>query len=168
MQNYATNCHLCTIAQLCRTISLQLRHVLRIWKKNLLNSNISSTSSHNMVIVGPQTADIGSGVWGTGANFNEFRILRSLLHRHRAVEVNQTLHYVWPSPGLVHYICILGGSCPQTEFCQVQNSLCVQVLRYRILAELLHALEQWASAKSTVVSSRNRAASHSTLGGRTV
>jgi len=31
------------------------------------------------------------------------------------------LHDVWPSPGLVH--CIL------TEFCLVQNSLCVQVLR---------------------------------------
>ena len=32
--------------------------------------------------------------------------------------------------GLVHYIglYIFGGSCPITEFCQVQNSLCVQVL----------------------------------------
>ena len=31
-----------------------------------------------------------------------------------------------------------GGSCPVTEFCQVQNSLCVQVLRSPILAALLH------------------------------
>jgi len=30
------------------------------------------------------------------------------------------------------------GSCQLTEFCQVQNSLCVQVLRYPILAALLH------------------------------
>ena len=30
------------------------------------------------------------------------------------------------------------GSCPLTEFCQVQNSLCVQVLRSPILAALLH------------------------------
>jgi len=40
------------------------------------------------------------------------------------------------------------GSCPLVEFCQVQNSLCVQVLRTPILATLLHGtrLEQWASA----------------------
>jgi len=39
---------------------------------------------------------------------------------------------------LVHYIYIFGDSCPITEFCQVQNSLCVQVLRSPILAPLLH------------------------------
>ena len=27
-----------------------------------------------------------------------------------------------------YYIYIFGGSCPLTEFCQVQNLLCVQVL----------------------------------------
>ena len=32
----------------------------------------------------------------------------------------------------------LGGFCPLTEFCQVQTSLCVQVLRSPILAALLH------------------------------
>jgi len=32
--------------------------------------------------------------------------------------------YVWPSPGLVHYIyTFLGGSCPLTKFCRLQNSL---------------------------------------------
>ena len=30
------------------------------------------------------------------------------------------------------------GSCPLTEFCQLQNSLCVQVLRSSILAALMH------------------------------
>ena len=29
---------------------------------------------------GPLTAEIGSGVWGTPANFNEFRVLAALLH----------------------------------------------------------------------------------------
>jgi len=48
------------------------------------------------------------------------------------------LHDLWQSPGLVHYIYIFGGSCPLTEFCQVQNSLCVKVLRSPILAALLH------------------------------
>jgi len=43
------NRHLGTIAQLCRAVSSQLRHVSTIGKKYLLSSNISSTCSHNMV-----------------------------------------------------------------------------------------------------------------------
>jgi len=40
------------------------------------------------------------------------------------------------------------GLLPLREFCQVQNSLCVQVLHSSILAALLHtALKQWAWAK---------------------
>jgi len=78
-------------------------------------------------------------VWGTPANLNGFRVLASLLQRHRSTEANQTLHGVWPSPGLVHHIYIFEASCPVTEFCQVQNSLCIlQVLRCRILVALLH------------------------------
>jgi len=91
-----------------------------------------------MVNFGPLTAEIGSGVWGIPANFNGFRVLPSLLHRRRSPEANQTLHDVWPSPGLAHYIYTFVDSCPLTEFCQVQNALCVQVLRFPILAALLH------------------------------
>jgi len=75
---------------------------------------------------------------GTPANFNGFRVLASLLHRRRSPEVSQTLHDVWPSPGLAHYIYSFWGSCPLTEFCQVQNWLCVQVLRSPMLSVLLH------------------------------
>jgi len=50
-------------------------------KKNLLNSNISSTCPHNMVNVGPLTAEIGLPVWGAPTNFNRFRVLASLLQR---------------------------------------------------------------------------------------
>jgi len=108
-------------------------------RKNLLSSNISSTCPHNMVNFGPLAAEIGPVVWGTPTNFNWFRVLAPLLQRHRSTEANQTLRGVWPSPGLVHYIYISGGSCPVTEFCQVQNSLCIlQVLRSRILVALLH------------------------------
>ena len=78
-------------------------------RKNLLNSNISSTCPHNMVNVGLLAAEIGSGVWCTPANFNGFRVLAALLHRRRTMEVNQTLHDVWPSPGLVHYTYTFGG-----------------------------------------------------------
>ena len=53
-------------------------------KKNLLNRNISSTCPHNMVNFGPLTAEIGSGVWGTPANFNGFRVLAALLQSQTA------------------------------------------------------------------------------------
>jgi len=61
------------------------------WKKNLLNINISSTYRHNMVTFGSLTAEIGSGVWATPANFNGFRVLAALLHGIVVVGVSQTL-----------------------------------------------------------------------------
>ena len=66
-----------------------------------------------------------------------FHIMALLLHRHHSTEVNQTLHYVWQSPALVHYLYIFGGLCSLAEFCHVEDSLCVQVLRSPILAALL-------------------------------
>jgi len=75
------------------------------------------------------------------------------------LEANQTLHDVWPSPGLVHYIYIFRGSCPITEFCEVQNSLCVQVLRSPILSALPHGtrvvgigqtLRRWAEGATYI------------------
>jgi len=102
----------------------------------MLNSNISSTCFYNMVNFSPLTAEICWRVWGTQANFNGFRVLASLLQRRRSPEANQTLHNVWPSPGLLHYVYIFGGSCPLTEFRHVQNSVCFQVLRSPILAAL--------------------------------
>jgi len=44
-----------------------------------LNSNISSTCTHNMVNFGSLAAEIGSGVWGTPANLHGFCVLPSLL-----------------------------------------------------------------------------------------
>jgi len=85
-------------------------------KKNLLNSYISSTCPHNVVNFSLLLAEIGWWVWGTPANFNSFLVLASLLHRCRSTELNQTLHDVCPSPGLVHYINIFGGFCPLMEF----------------------------------------------------
>jgi len=75
-------------------------------KKNLLNSNISSTCAHNMATFGPLAAEIGLPVWGIPANFNGFWVLVSLLHRRLSTEVNQTLHGVWLSLGQVHYMYI--------------------------------------------------------------
>ena len=58
----AKNRHLRTIAQLCRAISSQLRHVSTIGK-NMLSSNMSSRCLHNMVNFGPLAAEIVSLVW---------------------------------------------------------------------------------------------------------
>ena len=106
--------HLRAIAQLCRAISSQGRIDNR---KNWLNSNMSSACLQNMANFGPLTAEIDSGIWGTLANINGFRVLPSLLQRRRSPEANQTLHDVWPSPGL---------ACPLT------------VLVSHILVALLH------------------------------
>jgi len=91
-QKVAKNRHLGTIAQLCRAISSQIRHVgLSTIEKNLLSSNISSICPHNMVNFGPLAAKIVSLVWGTPANFNGFGILAALLHGILVVGVSQTL-----------------------------------------------------------------------------
>jgi len=71
-----------------------------------------STCLHNMANFGALTTEIVSEVCGTPANFNGFRVLRSLLQRRRSPEANQTLHDVWPSTGLVHYVYIFGGPSP--------------------------------------------------------
>ena len=108
-----------------------------IWT-NYVTVTISSTCFHSTLNFGPLAAEIGWWVWVIQANFNGFRVLGSLLHRRRWTKVNQTLHGVWLSPGLVHCIYIFGASCPLTEFYKVQYSLCVHVLRSPILAALLH------------------------------
>jgi len=51
--------------------------------------------------------DIGLLVRGTPANFNRFCVLALLLQQGRSTEADQTLHDVWPTPGLVHYTLCL-------------------------------------------------------------
>ena len=63
----------------------------------------------------PTIAKIGSGVWGTSANFNEFRVLASLLAHRRPTKLctmfGRLLGY--------YNIYIFGGYRPRTEFRQV-------------------------------------------------
>jgi len=100
-----------------------------------------------MVNFGLLAAEIVSLVWGTPANFNWFRVLASLLQQRRSTEVNQTLHNVWQSPGLVRHIYTFGISCPLTEFCHVQNSLCVHL---RTIARLSRAISSQLRHLSTI------------------
>jgi len=97
-------------------------------RKKLLSSNISSRCSHNMANFGPLMAEISSGVWCTPAKFNDFRVLPSLLQRRRSPEANQTLHDIWPFPGLVRYIYILRAVSLLRNFSRCKMH-CVQVLQ---------------------------------------
>ena len=57
----------------------------------------------------------------------------------------------WTGTLYIHF----WGSCPVTEFCQVQSSFCVQVLRSPILAALLHDTRV-VGVSQTAVLSRGR------------
>jgi len=90
-------------------------------RKKLLTGNIFFICLHNMVNLGSLTAEICWRVWGTPANFNGFRVLPSLLQRRRSLEANQTVHDVWSSPRLVHYIhfrelLLADGILPRGKF----------------------------------------------------
>jgi len=52
-------------------------------------------------------------------------------------------------------IYLFGGSCPVPEFCQLQNSLCVQVFRSPILAALLHGTRAVGVSQSVRRGTRN-------------
>ena len=51
-----------------------------------------------MANFGPLTAEIGSGVCGTTANFNGFHVLAALLHSTGVVGVSQTLRIEQRAP----------------------------------------------------------------------
>jgi len=91
-------------------ISLQQRRASTIGKKLVKRQYLLHMSSQNMANFGPLTAEIGSEVWGTAANFNAFRVLPSLLQRRRSPEANQTLHDVWPSHWLVCTVYTFSGA----------------------------------------------------------
>ena len=57
---------------------------------------------------------------------------------------------------MVHCVYTFSGALDLTEYCPVQNSLNVQVLRSPILAALLHGIQQQASAKLCGVLQRTR------------
>jgi len=99
------NRHLGTIAQLCRAAGwiFATKECIDNRKKNLLNSNISSACPHNMANFDSLAAEIGSGVWGTPANFNRFRILAVLLYATLVVGIGQTLRR-WTEGARATYI----------------------------------------------------------------
>jgi len=108
----------------CRAVSSQVKHISTIGKK-LLNSNTSSTCTHNMENFGPLAAETGSRVVGNPSKFQQLSRLAFVSAASYCSDV-------------VHRRPTFGGFCSLTEFCQVQTSLCAQVLSSPILAALLH------------------------------
>ena len=135
-KNDAKNHHLRTIAQICRAISLQLKHISTIGK------NVKQQYLLHMSLQYGELRSTNGWDWFGSlrhpSKFQRISRLRYCSDVRCSPEANQTLHDVWQSPALVHCIFIFGGSCLLTEFYHVQNSLCFQVLPSPILAALLH------------------------------
>jgi len=89
-KNDAKNRHLCTIPQLCRAISLQLRHVSTIGKKLVKQQYIPHKSSQYGELRPTSGWDLLASL-GTPANCNAFRLLAALLHGILVLGVSQTL-----------------------------------------------------------------------------
>jgi len=106
-------------------------------EKNLLNSNIFPTCPHNTVNFGPLTAEIGRRVWAPqqiSMGFSSWLRYCTDVAQRRSTKLCTMFGRL---PGWWTYLHFRGLTL--TEFCQVQNSLCVQVLRSPILAALLHS-----------------------------
>ena len=102
-------------------------------KKNLLNSNISSTS--------PQCGELrptnGWHMLASLGHTSKFQRVSRVGFITALTSLNQTFAgclTVSCSGTHIHF----WGSCPITGFCQMQNTLCDQLLRSPILTALLH------------------------------
>jgi len=81
--------HLGTIAQcLSGYIFVKKAHLDN--REKTVKQQYLPTRPHSMANFGPLTAEVGSLVWGTPANFDGFRVLSALLHSTRVVGASQT------------------------------------------------------------------------------
>jgi len=106
-------------------------------KKNLLNSNMSSACLYNM-------ANLTTSGWdrfGSLRHSTKFQRVSRLAFFTAATLFTggqpRCLAVSWA--GTLYLYAFLGALAPMTEFCPVQNSLCIQVLHSHILAALLHS-----------------------------
>ena len=133
------NRHLGTITQLCRSVSSQLRHVSTVGKKHV--------KQQYLFHMFPQYGELRpTSGWDRLAGYrhpSKFQRLSRVAFVTAATSVNGSqpnfARCLAVSCADIDYLYIFGGCCPVTEFCQVQNSLCVlQVLHSLRLAALLH------------------------------
>jgi len=132
-KNYAKNRHLRTIAQICQPISLQLRHISTVRKKLVKWQYLLDMSSQY-----PELWPIDG--WDPLASLGhrrKFLGLVTVLTLLNGRQPNFARCLAISCAGIL-YIHFGAVAPPPTEFCQVQNLLCIQMFRSLILAALLH------------------------------
>jgi len=124
-------------------------------RKKLLNSNISSTCRHIMVNIGPLTPEIFWRVWGTPQISTGFAswlcYCTDVAQRRSAAKRCRMFGRLLRCYTIYTFL----GPCPLTEFCNVQNSVCVQVLSSPILEALLHDTRAAAVSQRSWRGARN-------------
>jgi len=132
------NCHLGTIAQLCRAESSQIRHVSTTGKKICWTTcpphvaTIWRTSAHSRLRSFPEFGALQQ----ISTGFASWLRYCSDVARRRPTQLCTMFGRLLGWYNI--YIYTFGGFCPLTEFYHVQNSRYVQVLRSPILAASLH------------------------------
>ena len=104
-KNDAKNRDLSTIAQLCRAISSQLRHVSTIGKK-LVKQQYLLQMSLQYGELGPLKAEIDWRVWGTLSYFNRYCVLAVLLHAARQSSSGRQPNFAALNRG--RHLCLAG------------------------------------------------------------
>ena len=104
-----------------------------------------------MVNFSPLMAEISSGVWALqqiSMGFASWLRYCTDIAQRRSTKLCRMF-------GRLLGWYIFGGSCPLMEFCQLQNSLCFQVLRFPILAALPHGTRAAAVRQTLWHGTRN-------------
>jgi len=131
------NRHLRTIAQICWAISSQLRHVSTIRKKLVKHQYLLYVSSQYGELPPTNGRDRLASL-GHPSKFQRVSRLGFLTAptslNGRQPNFAWSLAISWTGTLCIHFL----GLLPPTDYCQVQNSLCIQVLHSPILAALLH------------------------------
>ena len=107
-------------------------------QKKIVKQQYLLHMSHNMLNFGPLTAEICWQVWGTPANFNEFRVLAALLNGTLVVGISQTLWQWTEAPPIFSRAAIMLGIGPHS------SSICyktVYTLVFHKTADLSHEPE---------------------------
>jgi len=146
--------HLRTITQLCRAISSQLRHESTIGKKLVKQQYLLHRSSQYEL-----WPTNGWDLLGSLGHPNKFKWVSRLGFVTAPTSLNggqpnfsQCLAISWAGTLYIHF----WSSCPLMQFCQLQNSLRLQVLCSPILIALLHGTWAVSISQSLRHGTRNR------------
>jgi len=122
----------------CTTLSgyiFAVRHVATIGKKVVKHQYLLQMSSQYSKLRPTSGWDQLAGL-GHPSKFQWVSRLGFVIAARCSPEANQTLHDVWSSPGLVHYVYTFRGCCSLMEFCPMQNILYVQLLQFSYIGSV--------------------------------